>query len=184
MSTNTTATNVANVVHESASNVAKLAYENAIKSHQEDIEMLGLELEYASGVRAVAAEEAIRKRGLGRDYFDADLLLEECDLLVGQARLFESYDDGCNTNPTDFVLGEGIPFDAFDGYLDLYELFGDNWLVLAATEYAARRENEGVNEDPRRKAEEMVARAREEYAKARATGFEVFFLESNKRRAA
>lgn len=156
-----------------ASSIAKLVYDNAINSHQYEIELLGLELEHASGVRALAAADAIRKHG-GRDHFDADLLFDGCDKLVGMERLFESYDDPCNTNPTDFVLGEGCPFESLDAYLDLHELFGDDWLVLAATEYTARWGSEELRDDPARRAEEMVARAREEFAKACAMKFRRF----------
>lgn len=149
---------------------------NAITAHQHEIEVLGLELEHASGVRALAAEEAIRKRGKGRDYFDADLLLAACDALVGNDRLFESYNDESNPNPTEFVLGDGCPFMSFDAYLDLYELFGDDWLLLAMTEYAARWGSEGLRESPAQKAAELVSRAREGFAQARTVGFERFLV--------
>lgn len=150
-----------------ASNITKLVYDNAINSHQHQIEVLGLELEHASGVRALAADLAMRRGGVD----DPDLLFDACDASVGVERLFESYDDPYNTNPTDFVLGEGCPFTSLDAYLDLYELFGDDWLVLAATEYAAHRGSEELRDDPARRAEEMVARAREEFAKARGVKF-------------
>ncbi|ART52227.1 hypothetical protein CBP34_11995 [Acidovorax carolinensis] len=146
---------------------------NAINAHQHQIEVLGLELEHASGVRALAARQAMHVSG-GRDHFDADLLLEACDALVGNDRLFESYNDEANPNPTDFVLGDGCPFMSLDAYLDLRELFGGNWLVLAMTEYAARRGSEELRDDPRGKAEELVARALEEYSKARTVEFERF----------
>ncbi|GEM_PF-1201563 len=148
------------------SEIAQLVYNNAIRSHQEEIELLGLELEYASGVRALAARQAMHESG-GREHFDADGLFDAVDGLVGMERLFESYDDPCNTNPTDFVLGVGCPFESLDAYLDLRELFGRNWLVLAMTEYVAWRGVEGLSSDPRRTAEEMVARALDAYTKAR-----------------
>jgi hypothetical protein len=156
-------------------NIAKLVYDNAINAHRDQIEVLGLELEHASGVRAFAAEQAIRERG-GWEHLDADLLFEACDELVGNDRLFESYDDGPNPDAgVGFVLGEGCPFMSLEAYLDLHELFGEGWLLLAAVEYASCWGGEELRDDPARKAAELVALAREEFARARATEFECYF---------
>lgn len=104
--------------------------------------------------------------------------------MVGEDRLFESYDNGANSNSTDLVLGDGIPFMSMEAYLDLRELFGEGWLLLAAIEYASRWGGEELRDDPARKAAELVALAREEFTRPRATEFECYFTPVKQRVAA
>jgi hypothetical protein len=159
-----------NILNTSGSDTAKPSREDGINSRLRELKLLGLELEYASGVRAVAAEQAMNKR-----VDDPDSLFEACDKLVGNDRMFESYDDRCNPHPTDFVLGEGCPFDSLEAYLKLREQLGRDWLVLAMVEYAARLGSRELRHDPARRAKELVARARSEYARWRRVPFQRFF---------
>ncbi|HEP9495771.1 TPA: hypothetical protein VDV68_002737 [Pseudomonas aeruginosa] len=167
-----------------ANNITKLVYENVIKSHLGQIELVGLELEHASGVRAIAADAAMRERG-GREHFDADLLFDAVDALVGNDRLFESYNDPCNPNAgnEELELGQGCPFTSLDAYLDLRELFGEEWLMLTMMEYAKRLAEGELRGAGMVQATEPVRRAREEYAKARTLDYKCF-SEHTKKRAA
>lgn len=167
-----------------ANNITKLVYENVIKSHLGQIELVGLELEHASGVRATAADAAMREYG-GREHFDADLLFDAVDALVGNDRLFESYNDPCNPNAgnEELELGQGCPFTSLDAYLDLRELFGEEWLMLTMMEYAKRLADGALRGAGMVQATDPVRRAREEYAKARAADFRCF-SEYTKKRAA
>lgn len=164
-------------------NITKLVYENVIESHLGQIELVGLELEHASGVRAIAADTAMREHG-GREHFDADLLLEAVDDLVGNDRLFESYDKEANSNQTDFALGYGLPFESLDAYLDLRELFGKEWLMLTMMEYTKRLAEGELCGTGMMQATEPVRRAREEFERARATEFECYLAPVKQRVAA
>lgn len=166
-----------------ANNITKLVYENVIESHLGQIELVGLELEHASGVRAIAADTAMREHG-GREHFDADLLLEAVDDLVGNDRLFESYYSETNSNQTDFALGYGLPFESLDAYLDLRELFGKEWLMLTMMEYAKRLAGGELRGAGMMQATEPVRRAREEFERARATEFECYLAPVEQRVAA
>jgi|SRR5690348_13414911 len=168
-----------------ANNITKLVYENVIESHLGQIELVGLELEHASGVRAIAADTAMREHG-GRDHFDADLLLEAVDDLVGNDRLFESYNDPCNPNAEkeELELGQGCPFDSLDAYLDLRELFGAEWLSLTMMEYAKRLAGGELRGAGMMQATEPVRRAREEFERARAAEFECYLAPVKQRVAA
>lgn len=166
-----------------ANNIAKRVYENVMNSHLHQIELVGLELEYASGVRAIAADTAMREHG-GREHFDADLLLEAVDDLVGNDRLFESYDSEVNSNQTDFALGYGLPFESLDAYLDLRELFGKEWLMLTMMEYAKRLAEGELRGASMMQATEPVRRAREEFERARTTEFECYLAPVKQRVAA
>jgi hypothetical protein len=167
-----------------ANNIAKLVYENVMNSNLYEIELVGLEMEHASGVRAIAAETAMRERG-GREHFDADGLYEAIDGLVGHGRLFESYNDPSNPNFEDgeLELGQGCPFKSLDAYLDLRELFGEEWLSLTVMEYAKRLAEGKLHVAGEAQVSELVRRAREEYAQARTVDFECS-LASNRKRAA
>jgi len=167
-----------------ANNIAKLVYENVMNTNLREIELVGLEMEHASGVRAIAAEAAMREHG-GREHFDADGLYEAVDGLVGHDRLFESYNDPSNPNFEDgsLELGRGCPFGSLDAYLDLRELFGEEWLSLTMMEYAKRLAEGELRGAGEAQVAELVSRAREEYAKARAADFECS-LASNRKRAA
>src|SRR5690606_38183858 len=129
------------------------------------IELVGLEMEHASGVRAIAAEAAMRERG-GREHFDADRLYEAVDGLVGHDRLFEAYNAPSNPNFEDgrLELGQGCPFGSLDAYLR--ELFGEEWLSLTMMEYAKRLAEGELRGAGEAQVAELVSRAREEYAKA------------------
>lgn len=167
-----------------ANNITKLVYENVIESHLGQIELVGLELEHASGVRAIAADTAMREHG-GREHFDADLLFDAVDRLVGNDRLFESYNDPCNPNAEkeELELGRGCPFESLDAYLDLRELFGAEWLSLTMMEYAKRLAGGELRVAGMMQATEPVRRAREEYAKARTVDFDCFSAHTKKRAA-
>lgn len=167
-----------------ADNITKLVYENVIESHLGQIELVGMELEHASGVRAIAADTAMREHG-GREYFCADRLFGAVDELVGNDRLFESYNDPCNPNfeNDELELGQGCPFTSLDAYLDLRELFGAEWLALAMIEYIQRIGDEELREGGAQKAVELVSLAREEYAKARAADFACYSKYTKKRAA-
>lgn len=152
-----------------ANNIAELVYENVMNTNLHEIELVGLELEHASGVRAIAAETAMRERG-GREHFDADGLYEAVEGLVGHGRLFESYNDPSNPNFEDgeLELGQGCPFDSLDAHLDLRELFGEEWLSLTMMEYAKRLVEGELRGAGEAQVAELVRRAREEYAKREA----------------
>jgi len=119
--------------------------------------LLGKEFEFASGIRAIAADHIIREKGID----DPDELFDACEELIGSANLFESYDDALNTRPTDFVLGQGCPFPSLNAYIELSDVYRADWISLALTEYAAHYGSTELRKFAPRNAEQMIDRARE-----------------------
>jgi len=76
-----------------------------IEAIREHLVLLGKELEFASGIRALAAEKIMSEQGIT----DPDDLFQTCEEMVGSPAVFESYDDPLNTKPSDLVLGQGCP---------------------------------------------------------------------------
>ena len=107
---------------------------NTVDVNLDHIALLGKELEFASGIRALAAEKVMRERGIN----DPDELFSACEDLIGQANLFESYSDTLNRYPTRLVLGQGCPFRSLDAYIALREHYGELWVVSALKEYVQR----------------------------------------------
>ncbi len=79
---------------------------STIDSIREHVVTLGNELEFATGIRAIAAERLMAER----DIHDPEMLYQACEELIGTVNLFESYDDPLNTEPGELVLGQGLPF--------------------------------------------------------------------------
>lgn len=126
------------------------------------IVLLGKELEFASGIRALAADHIIREKGID----DPDELFHACEELIGSTNLFESYYDGLNTRPTDFVLGQGCPFLSLNAYMGLADVYGADWISLALTEHAAHHGSIKLRKLAPRNAEEMIDSARERFRDA------------------
>lgn len=120
------------------------------------IVLLGKEFEFASGIRALAADHIVREKGIN----DPDELFDACEELIGSTNLFESYDDALNTRPTDFVLGQGCPFLSLNAYIELADVYGADWISLALTEYAAHYGSVKLRKLAPRNAEEMIDRGR------------------------
>ncbi|MCD9029316.1 hypothetical protein LDO26_14025 [Luteimonas sp. BDR2-5] len=120
------------------------------------IVLLGKEFEFASGIRALAADHIICEKGIN----DPDELFDACEELIGSTNLFESYDDALNTRPTDFVLGQGCPFLSLNAYIELADVYGADWISLALTEYAAHYGSVKLRKLAPRNAEEMIDRSR------------------------
>lgn len=66
---------------------------NHLADTRDAIILLGKEFEFASGIRALAADHIFREKGID----DPDELFDACEELIGSASLFESYDDALNT---------------------------------------------------------------------------------------
>lgn len=119
--------------------------------------VLGKELEFASGIRAMAAEKLMRERGIT----DPDDLLQACEDLVGSAAVFESYDDPLNTKPSELVLGRGCPFPSLEAYVALRTHYGNDWLLHASSDYAGGFGSVALRSDPAQQAEDLIGRARD-----------------------
>ena len=124
--------------------------------------LLGKEFEFASGIRALAADHIFREKGID----DPDELFDACEELIGSASLFESYDDALNTRPTEFVLGQGCPFQSLNAYIELAQVYRSDWVRLALTEYAAHYGSVKLRKLAPRNAEEMIDSARERFGDA------------------
>ncbi|MCL1523936.1 hypothetical protein [Xanthomonas nasturtii] len=130
---------------------------NHLADTRDAIILLGKEFEFASGIRALAADHIFREKGID----DPDELFDACEELIGSASLFESYDDALNTRPTEFVLGQGCPFQSLNAYIELAQMYRSDWVRLALTEYAAHYGSVKLRKLAPRNAEEMIDRARE-----------------------
>ncbi|HEY4583113.1 MAG TPA: hypothetical protein VIG88_09645 [Lysobacter sp.] len=124
--------------------------------------VLGKEFEFASGIRALAADHIIREKGID----DPDELFDACEELIGDTNLFESYDDALNTRPTDFVLGQGCPFLSLNAYLKLADVYRADWISLALIEYAAHYGSTELRKFAPGNAEQMIDRARKRFSDA------------------
>lgn len=65
-----------------------MSVNNTVESIREHVVIFGKELEFATGIRAMAAEKIMRERGI----MDPDDLFVACEDLIEGANLFESYD--------------------------------------------------------------------------------------------
>ena len=102
-------------------------------SIRQHIVIFGKELEFATGIRAMAAEKIMRERGI----MDSDDLFIACEDMIEGANLFESYDSPANKYPSELVLGRGCPFPSIEAYIALREHYGEEWPLLAMKQYAA-----------------------------------------------
>lgn len=130
---------------------------NTIEAIREHLVLLGKELEFASGIRALAAEKIMSEQGIT----DPDDLFQACEDLVGSAAVFESYDDPLNTKPSDLVLGQGCPFPSLEAYVALRNHYGNDWLLHASTDYATGFGSVALRSDPARQAEDLIGSARD-----------------------
>jgi hypothetical protein len=94
--------------------------------------LVGRELQFCSGIRALAAEKIMAEQALS----DAVTLFDSCEKLIGTANLFEAYDHPQNPYPTQFVLGKGSP--RLDAYIVLREQFGEAWVAATVAEHLRR----------------------------------------------
>ncbi|WP_312974802.1 hypothetical protein [Stutzerimonas nitrititolerans] len=94
--------------------------------------LVGRELQFCSGIRALAAEKIMAEQALS----DAVTLFDSCEKLIGTANLFEAFDHPQNPYPADFVLGKGAP--RMEVYLVLREQFGELWVATTVAEHLRR----------------------------------------------
>ncbi len=107
---------------------------NHMRKH---IIVLGKEIEYFSGMRAVAAS-----LWLGDDTsINEDDLFDICDEVIGNKNLFEGFKDAYNPNPEGPFLGEGCPFSSLEAYVALRKFYGPDWLYRGLVDYAAKFAN-------------------------------------------
>ena len=125
-------------------------------SIRQHIVIFGKELEFATGIRAMAAEKIMRERGI----MDPDDLFIACEDLIEGANLFESYDSPANTYPSELVLGQGCPFPSIEAYIALREHYGDEWPLLAMKQYAAHHGTVKLGKDADDNARKLLDRAR------------------------
>ncbi|EMM8314764.1 hypothetical protein RCP99_001338 [Pseudomonas aeruginosa] len=130
---------------------------NTIEAIREHLVLLGKELEFASGIRALAAEKIMSEQGIT----DPDDLFQACEDLIGSAAVFESYDDPLNTKPSDLVLGRGCPFPSLEAYVALRNHYGNDWLLHASTDYATDFGSVSLRCDPAQQAEKLIGSARD-----------------------
>lgn len=128
-----------------------------IEAIREHLILLGKELEFASGIRALAAEKIMSEQGIT----DPDDLFQACEELVGSPAVFESYDDPLNTKPSDLVLGRGCPFPSLEAYVALRAHYGNDWLLHALTDYAGGFGSVALRSDPAQQAEDLIGHARD-----------------------
>ena len=100
---------------------------------RDHIILLGKELEFASGIRALAAE-ALMQKGVS----DPAELFIACEDLIGLDNLFESYDSPLNPYPSNLVLGQGHPFPSLEAYIALREHYGEKWVGATLRSYIRR----------------------------------------------
>lgn len=125
----------------------------AIRNH---IVTLGNEIEFATGIRAVAAERLMAESGIA----DPDMLFQACEELIGTVNLFESYDDPLNSEPGELVLGEGLPFRSLEAYIALLEHFGPQWLGWSMALYVEHHATLKLGKDAKSSARKLLDRAR------------------------
>ena len=130
---------------------------NTIEAIREHLVLLGKELEFASGIRALAAEKIMNEQGIT----DPDDLFQACEDLVGSAAVFESYDDPLNTKPSDLVLGRGCPFPSLEAYVALRKHYGNDWLLHASTDYATDFGSVALRSAPAQQVEDLIGSARD-----------------------
>jgi len=132
---------------------------NMIESVRSEIVLLGKELEFASGIRAVAAEQVI-EGGVS----DPDEMYSALEKIIVTDQLFESYRDPMNSQNLGFFLGEGVPFTSLDAYIGLHDHYGSEWLLLAMTDYCAHFGCVELRSDPEQFAKDYLERARDNFA--------------------
>ncbi|MGD9757946.1 MAG: hypothetical protein AB7U71_10505 [Comamonas sp.] len=125
----------------------------AIRKH---IVIVGSEIEFSTGIRAVAAERFMESC----DISDPDMLFDVCEGLIGTINLYESYDDPRNTEPGELVLGQGLPLRSLEAYIALSEHFGPEWLTRAMEFYAEHHAALKLGKDAKTNARKLVDRAR------------------------
>ncbi len=129
---------------------------STIDSIREHVVTLGNELEFATGIRAIAAERLMAER----DIHDPEMLYQACEELIGTVNLFESYDDPLNTEPGELVLGQGLPFRSMEAYIALREQFGSQWLTQAMELYVESHGTIKLGRDRESCARKLLDRAR------------------------
>lgn len=134
---------------------------NMIEAVRSEIVLLGKELEFASGIRAVAAEQALES-GIS----DPDGLYEELENAICIADLFESYKDPLDDQEGELVLGEGVPFPSLEAYIALRTHYGQEWLLLAMTDYCTHFGSVELRSDPAQFAKDFLGRAGDNLAHA------------------
>lgn len=124
-----------------------------IRNH---IVTVGNEIEFATGIRAIAAERFMESC----DISDPDMLFDACEGLIGTINLYESYDDPLNTEPGELVLGEGLPFRSLEAYIALREHFGPKWLGWSMALYVEHHATLKLGKDTKSSGRKLIERAR------------------------
>jgi hypothetical protein len=121
------------------------------------IVLLGKELEFASGIRAVAAYHFL-KSGFSADIRDdVDEMFKELEHLIGEAAMYESYVYGQEL----LVEGCTVPFPSLEAYLALNDHYGCDWLELAMIDYCAHFGSVELRSNPEQFAKDYLERARD-----------------------
>lgn len=129
---------------------------NIAETLRPHIVALGMELEFASGIRAIAAERIMEER----DINELEMLFQQCEDLIGTTNLYESYEDPLNTEPGELVLGEGLPFRSLEAYIALREHFGPQWLGWSMALYVEHHGTLKLGKDVKASARKLIDRAR------------------------
>ncbi|WP_222910011.1 hypothetical protein [Pseudomonas sp. DNDY-54] len=127
-----------------------------IAAIRNQIVLLGKELEFASGIRAVAAEQRMKGGVSG-----PDMLFDLLEKTICSDQLFESYHDPLNGEEGDLVLGEGVPFPSLEAYIALHAHYGKEWLAHAMTDYCAHFGSVELRSDPEQFAKDYLERSRD-----------------------
>jgi len=129
-------------------------------SLQQSIILLGRELHFASGTRAVAAAEVIRNDGSTT----VEGLFEALEASLPSPWLFESY-TGFERGPH-LALGRSLPLPSIAAYVALHNHFGSDWLVQALTQYAQFFGPQEWRKTPEQFARKLIERAQYKHEKA------------------
>jgi len=128
---------------------------NTTESIRKHVVVFGKALEFATGIRAMAAEKLMRERGIT----DPEELFQACEELIGAANLFESYSHPLNAYPNDLVLGQGCPFPSLEAYIGLREHYGNEWPMLAMKHYVKHYGTIKLGRDVRESTHKLLDRA-------------------------
>lgn len=130
---------------------------NMIEAVRPEISLVGKEIEFGSGIRAVAARYMMEDRLVNRD--DIFEWLEDS---ISNDHLFESYHSAVNPKE-ELLLGRGLPLPSIEAYVMLRSHYGDEWLLEAITDYCAYFGSIQLRSRPEQNAKELLTRAFDNY---------------------
>lgn len=97
------------------------------------IQLVGREIEHCTGIRAIAVAHGVDPSAM-KDQYE---LFDACEAMIGSEYLFEGYRKPHGYIQQGPILGRGFPFPSLEAYIDLRELYGNDWLFRALADYAA-----------------------------------------------